>query len=167
MPSKIEPCMVSFGCSSGPEISMCSQAVFGQDIDVISWDYGMTDGNFYTSLLHYFYRAGLNPGRPVIAALHVGGRNKGGRFDRMRELEAMGLAAFGHDADDDELHEMIEGVPDSIPLSDEDLAALPKYVRNFKCGDRIESGDPFCGSEKFNNWVCPNRRGKANWHPGW
>ena len=32
------------GSSSGPELSLCSHAVFGDKIDIISWDYGMTDG---------------------------------------------------------------------------------------------------------------------------
>ena len=34
------------GTSSGVEIALCSEAVFGTDPDVISWDYGMTDGNW-------------------------------------------------------------------------------------------------------------------------
>eukprot|EP00957_Ditylum_brightwellii_P009586 722830-Ditylum_brightwellii.AAC.1 len=32
------------GYSSGPEIALCMEAIFGSDIDAISWDYGMTDG---------------------------------------------------------------------------------------------------------------------------
>lgn len=30
------------GASSGPEIAFCSEAMFGKDVDTISWDFGMT-----------------------------------------------------------------------------------------------------------------------------
>ena len=29
------------GTNSFPELALCSQEVFGLDIDVLSWDYGM------------------------------------------------------------------------------------------------------------------------------
>ena len=35
--------------SSGYEISMCFEQIFGSDIDFFSWDFGMTDGKVCTS----------------------------------------------------------------------------------------------------------------------
>jgi len=34
------------GTASAPEIALCSEAVFGTDADVISWDFAMTDANW-------------------------------------------------------------------------------------------------------------------------
>ena len=32
------------GTSSAQEVASCSQQIYGQDPDVVSWDFGMTDG---------------------------------------------------------------------------------------------------------------------------
>lgn len=34
------------GTSSGPEIALCGKEIFGNDLDVLVWDTGMTDGTF-------------------------------------------------------------------------------------------------------------------------
>lgn len=33
------------GTASAPEVALCSQSIFGDDIDSLVWDYGMTDGD--------------------------------------------------------------------------------------------------------------------------
>jgi hypothetical protein len=143
---------------------MCSEQIFGSDVDFISWDYGMTDGNYPARLFHYFYRAGLTPGRPAILGVRVNGRSRASREARIAELEELGMAAFaGFDAS--YAHRQ-DGIPESSGTEAE-IAQLPEYVRNFKCaGLYLENGDPYCSAEKYSNYICTTRGKKAGWHPG-
>ena len=79
-------------------------------------------------------------------------------------LEAMGLAAF--QSGNNEISVMREGVPDSSGLSEEEIAALPEYVRNYRCGTSFENGDPYCRTDKFTKWGCEKRIAQTSWHPG-
>ncbi|KAL3925367.1 MAG: hypothetical protein SGILL_000453 [Bacillariaceae sp.] len=154
------------GTSSNGEIAMCWPQVFGNDVDTFSWDYGMTDGGMNAMrYLHYGYRGGLSQGRPMLFGLHVGGRGAVHRDNRLKELEEMGMAGFNWD--DKLVQKMHAAVPDSGMMKEKELLALPDYVRNLKCNDQIEKGDPFCGAEKFNNHLCNNRGKQTGWHPGW
>ena len=60
------------GTAAGPEISMCWQEIFGTDVDFVSWDYGMTDGNAIAKMLHYLYRGGSVRAGPPCCASMVG-----------------------------------------------------------------------------------------------
>ena len=62
------------GTSAAPEIALCIDEIFGQDIDVLVWDFGMTDGNAWHKQRLYHYQAGLNKGRPVNIVFHAGTR---------------------------------------------------------------------------------------------
>jgi hypothetical protein len=151
--------------SSGPEVSMCSEQIFGSDVDFISWDYGMTDGDRTHRLLHYFYRAALAPGHPATLLVHNGGRNNKMRLEAQRELEEMGLPVFTGFVETQEA--MREAIPSTENLSDAEISQLPEYVRNFKCeGDKIESGDPYCATEKWSHDICSPRSKQSGWHPG-
>jgi hypothetical protein len=150
--------------SSGAEISMCSEQIFGSDIDFISWDYGMTDGNYPERLLHYGYRGGLNPGRPAFLGVHVGGRSLKARVQRLQQLEEMGMAVFiGAEAS---MSAMRVAVPDSFGKSEEEISKMPEYVRNLKCSEKIEDGEPYCRAEKFSKNICSPRGKQTSWHPG-
>jgi hypothetical protein len=151
--------------SSGPEISLCMDEIFGKDIDILVWDYGMTDGNYVDLLSLYCHRAGRNVGRPIILAYHAGGRAWVQRARIIQEMEDMGLAAMI--SSEQIMDEALAAIPDSLGLSDEYIQRLPPYVRNFRCGPQIESGQPYCGSQKYNDTMCADRKGKTNWHPGW
>jgi hypothetical protein len=148
--------------SSGPEMSLCSEAVFGTDIDFLSWDYGMTDGGNHWRILHYYYRAGLNPGRPAVLGVHLGGKNF--RKQRLQDVDNLGMAVF--EAPDAIFDEMMKAIPDTEGLTEEQMNQMPEMVRNFKCFGKVESGDPNCSKEKYNMALCPSRKGRANWHPG-
>jgi hypothetical protein len=143
---------------------MCYEQIFGNDVDFLSWDYGMTDGNEYTRLLHYGYRGGLSPGHPAIMGFHIGGRSSKRRVGQLQRLEEMGMSAFvGLSTADSEMY---KGIPESTGLSDEEIEAMPEYVRNFKCEGKIESGDPYCGNEKYTKKICSPRAKQVSWHPG-
>jgi hypothetical protein len=150
--------------SSGPEISMCSEQVFGSDVDFMSWDFGMTDGDRTARLLHFFYRAALAPGRPATLVTHNGGRNGKMRQDAQKELEQMGLPVFTGFQDTQSA--MYAAIPSTDGMAVTEISQLPEYVRNFKCEGKIESGDPFCTIEKFSKAICSPRSKQNAWHPG-
>jgi hypothetical protein len=142
---------------------MCSEAVFGKDIDVLSWDYGMTDAGPDGGIrfLHYIYRAGLNPGRPAVVGIQM---DRGERTRILEDMEKVGLATFA--VSEDDFSAMHDAIPDTQGMTGAHIDQMPELVRNFKCFDQIEKGEPFCGEQKYNEHVCPNRKGKASWHPG-
>jgi hypothetical protein len=153
------------GTSSGTEISMCWEQIFGNDVDFFSWDFGMTDGrDGGMRAAHYGYRGGLSPGRPAFLVLHSGGRAALPRETRVKKLEDLGMAAFIEEGQGQ--HEMREAIPESFGISEEEIKNLPEYVRNFKCDGKLENGDPYCGKEKFTKHTCPIRAKQTSWHPG-
>jgi hypothetical protein len=154
------------GTASNGEIAMCWEQVFGSDVDIFSWDFGMTDGGTNAQrFLHYGYRGGLSPGHPVFVGLHVAGRGRPGKEEKIIELEEIGMAGF---LESESLTKaMRAAIPDSAQMKEKELLALPDYVRNLKCGDQVEKGDPFCAAEKFNNYLCSSRGKQTGWHPGW
>ena len=152
------------GTAAGPEISMCWQEIFGTDVDFVSWDYGMTDGNAIAKMLHYLYRGGISPGRPALLCFHGGGRSRSPREAATKQFEDMGFAAFYGKSDD--FTAMNTGIPDSAALSVAEVAQLPPYVQNYKCGTSIEKGDPDCGANKYTSYLCPKRSKQTSWHPG-
>jgi hypothetical protein len=143
---------------SAPEIAMCIKEVFGTDIDVLAWDAGMLDGKFYGAMSQYFMRAALLPNRPAVVSLHTAGHK--GRRNVVNELEKIGLAALTTDG------AATGAIPDTMGLSDEEIAEMPEFIRKFKCGGQIEKGSPGCGKEKFNTTLCHGKY-RVSWHPGW
>jgi hypothetical protein len=155
------------GTSSAPEIAVCSNAIYGQDIDVIVWDFGMTDGRAAERLFLYMYRGvACNQNRPIGLAYHAGGRWEGYRREAMELLETnFGLPVF--QSSEQVMGDVLANVPDSFGLSPEQIDSMPYFVRSFKCSDSIESGEPFCSTSKFNLTLCENRKARTSWHPGW
>jgi hypothetical protein len=152
------------GTGSAAEIAMCYEEIFGTDVDIFSWDYGMTDGNLATKLFFYGYRGGLSSGRPAVVGIHMNGRSRAAREGSLKALETLGMASFY--SNEEEMAKQRDAIPDSSGLTDDDIAALPEYVRSFKCGGQIEKGDPYCGTAKYTDWACQGRSAKAGWHPG-
>ncbi len=103
------------------------------------------------------------PGRPALFGLNLGRRQF--RRDSYVYLENDGLPSFVFEPGAEK--NMLEATPDTLGLKDEEILALPPYVRNIKCNGKIESGDPYCDAEKYSKFVCPERKFRASWHPGW
>jgi hypothetical protein len=153
------------GTSSGSEISMCWEQIFGKDVDFFVWDYGMTDSHLVHRMMHFGYRGGVSTGRPVLLGMNVGGRARSVREKAMSDLEAMGMAVWY--GSEESYAARLESVPDSAAgLTQDQIDALPRMIRNFRCGESFEKGEPFCGSEKYSTHTCPIRKKQAPWHPG-
>lgn len=167
------------GTAAAPEIALCAREIFGSNLDVLVWDYGMTDGAQVWKQALYHWRASLlttktttetndksnQEARPLHIAYHAGGRSYRNRQSVMREMEERGLAALI--SSESVTDAALAAVPDSFGKSVVELDAMPDYVRNFRCQKQIESGDPFCKTDKYNLTMCADRKFQANWHPGW
>lgn len=157
------------GTSSGPEIALCEEAVFGTDIDVLSWDYGMIDGSWKGGEAMYQHRASLTPSRPILVDINVASRKN--RFQQQSQLlqsaEERGQAAFY--LKPEEMQDMKSNVPDTFGLSEDEISMMPRMVRHLKCQGSFENGDPGCDKDKFTNrnGPCKHRKGMSSWHPGW
>ena len=64
----------------------------------------------------------------------------------------------------------LQTVPDTAGKTEEEIEAMPKYVRSFRCEKNIESGEP-CKKTKFSyiggDEPCNQRKYRVSWHPGW
>ena len=143
------------GTSSGPEISLCSEAIFGQDIDVLWWDYGMTDGRDNSKYWLWANRAGSHPTFPTLIAYHD---RKG---DIHVELEKTGQSAYQLS----QIGALRQHFPDSDTHPDPN--SLPRAVAWFMCGGHHENDDP-CKEHKFaTNPPCKAAKFQTSWHNGW
>jgi hypothetical protein len=147
------------GTPAAPEIALCNEAIFGTDPDVLSWDFGMLDGRIWDRKGMYSNRgAGLNPNRPAIFDMFID-KFVERRVEEIQKIEERGLT--GLYMNPDVFEEMKNGIPDTFGLNSEQINALPRFVRHFKCQDALEKGDPTCDDMKYDNKeVCPDRKGK-------
>jgi hypothetical protein len=151
------------GTGAAAEIAMCWNEIFGDDVDFFSWDYGMMDVGQPLRFMHYAYRGALSAGRPAFMGIRVN-LDRGDQERIIKVLEDNGVPIF---LQDNHLWTVMrEGIPDSFGLSTDEINAMPEYVRNYKCNDVIEKGEPFCEIEKYSRDICEDRQGKAPWHPG-
>lgn len=156
------------GSSSAPEIALCAEEIFGQDLDVIVWDFGMTDGRNSEKLFLYLYRTvGYNRNHPIGIAYHANGRWEKERRRIVGVFENdYGLPVLI--SSEDVLTQVLDYVPDSLGLSRAEIDNMPKFVRSFRCGNNeLEKGEPYCDASKFNHTLCPTRKFQTSWHPGW
>lgn len=166
------------GTGCAPEIAMCLQSVFGNDVDVLVWDYGMTDGRDYWKQELYMSRSAVRTGsRPVHVAMNMADKAKlDPRVLSMRALEENGIAAVYMDSHVWTHDILPNGVPDCEAImmatnsSASVLERMPKYIRNLRCGSNYEKG-AYCGTQKWsqplNDTACIKRKAKTSWHPGW
>eukprot|EP00522_Entomoneis_paludosa_P014581 CAMPEP_0172441466 /NCGR_PEP_ID=MMETSP1065-20121228/2014_1 /TAXON_ID=265537 /ORGANISM="Amphiprora paludosa, Strain CCMP125" /LENGTH=533 /DNA_ID=CAMNT_0013190857 /DNA_START=33 /DNA_END=1634 /DNA_ORIENTATION=- len=150
--------------STGPEIASCIKEVFGNDFDILWWDYGMTTGFKNQFYIEYFLRrAVLNKNNPAFVAYGV----KYGKH--FLEAEKKGYASFVFD--ERKWSEVQEKIPDSEGLSETEISKMPVNLRAFKCGKVIENAG-LCKEQKYSvdplaDKACNNRLYRVRWHPGW
>ncbi len=104
------------------ELSMCSQAIFGTDVDILSWDYGMMDGKTHDKyLLHYGYCAALGPSFPVLVCVQGCEGKESPQQQRLKELEDQGMAVFVALVN----KALPDAIPDTLGMSSEEIGQLP------------------------------------------
>ena len=145
------------GTSSGPEMSLCLDAIFGQDIDVLWWDYGMTDGGKEWLYWLWANQAGMHPTFPALIAYN---EKKGNVHEK---LEENGQAVFQLGK---EVRNIRAKFPDSSLLPNPD--SLPPGVAWFMCDGSFENSEP-CKERKWKTKPYCGRvsRYQTSWHNGW
>jgi hypothetical protein len=144
------------GASSGAEMALCHDEIFGQDMDVLIWDIGMTDGRHVEMMALYFYRAGFNHNQLACITYQASGSNHNSWKQAMEYLETIGLTVLN--SQEDVMKNVLVVVPDTMGLTDGQINALPLFGRN---------GNPYCKAEKFNNTMYTNCKVRTSWHAGW
>jgi len=145
--------------SSGPEVAMCFKEIFGTDVDIIGWDYGLTDGRTLFKSMLYGNRAALLPTSPILMMM---GSDRYASVLKKLEDDGMGALLFEHA----HFQSMMEGTPEIDGMTEEEIDQVPEAIRYMKCDGKIESGVP-CQEKKFIiDGVCPKRKFMTSWHPG-
>ena len=138
--------------ASGPEISLCMEALFGDDIDILWWDYGMTDGRQHWLYSLWSERAGSHLTFPTLFAYGGG--------DIHNELEKRGQSGFVLK----KTKKMRLKLPDSNSHSHPE--DLPPAVAYYRCGNTVENEEP-CKAHKWDVAPCAKVKGQTSWHNGW
>ena len=179
------------GMDSAPQLAMCNEQVYGAgkcrnmyagsvalqnldaeqfsssfinvaDADIISWDFGMTDGKQHWKSHLYASRTGVHQNRPTHISINIGGRDYNRRLDNVRNAENYGVPTLHLIPDNG----IVQGCPDSFGLGEAELNKIGPFARMFKCKDQIEKDE--CRDDKYTEAkFCPKRKGMASWHPGW
>jgi len=147
------------GFGSFPELALCMESIYGSDVDMLSWDFGMTDAGPVQALSGidlWGNRAGLLPSFPLI----FGFGSERGRINKFMSFN--GTVALNYKKMNKIRREVI---PDATTFLDPESLPLP--LRNYNCKDHFESGDP-CSDTKFDTKrFCEKVDGQVSWHPGW
>ena len=110
------------GVRSAPEIALCMESYFGMDVDVLTWDFGQTDGRDLWRYRIFAQRAGLMPSMPTLLLLS-GPKQQQIAFD----LEPHGQSVLGVD----DLGILKRRIPDSSDHPNP--SELPPAVQYFLC----------------------------------
>ncbi len=152
--------------TSAVEYSYCQVAFMGKnDVDVVTWDFGMADLGEYWKLYHYGIRMGLQQHYdsmiPALWALELGLRRGNERMKVLNGLEDLGMTVLSM------LPELWRDLFDAIPDTMNATKILPPNLYGFKCHNEIEAGDEICVQQKFTTTECPGRPHRVPWHYGW
>jgi len=140
---------------SAPFIAMCMEAIFGVDIDILSWDSDMTDGRDISKFEMYAQRAGIHPTKPILFSFDRGYQKE----ELHRDLEEAGMAMFRIFVTN-----VVKDLPDSEKV---DPMKLPPGLQYFVCDGHAEKGNCDKDRKWDTNKVYPNLRYQTVWHPGW
>jgi len=152
------------GMDSGPELGMCMESIYGKDIDVLAWDFNMTDGRENWKIALWGARGASHPSRPIQVLLDGPGHRRGYRLKAFQRMENVGVGLFF--MRNINYEPFIEMLPDSD--KDSDLFEVPKSLKYLVCSGQYEAVGKSCTNHKYNTLKrCPKSSGQTPWHPGW
>ena len=84
----------------------------------------------------------------------------------LQQMQELGLTTLGYDG---QYYKNVikEAIPEMMGLTDDQIHEIPRFLRYFKCEGALESGEPGCNDDKWNITICPQRKYRVSWHPGW
>eukprot|EP00559_Dactyliosolen_fragilissimus_P009922 CAMPEP_0184858144 /NCGR_PEP_ID=MMETSP0580-20130426/3266_1 /TAXON_ID=1118495 /ORGANISM="Dactyliosolen fragilissimus" /LENGTH=667 /DNA_ID=CAMNT_0027354127 /DNA_START=63 /DNA_END=2066 /DNA_ORIENTATION=- len=147
------------GTLSGPEVAMCMSSIFGNDIDALSWDYGMTDGRNDWLYSLWAQRAGSHPTFPSIFSL----------FSDRNYLHNEFVVKNGMSAFDIKIDELRDNIPDSNNRKANNSTEFPRGIKDYICDGHVESPpESGCGKNKWDTErYCEKVQFQTSWHNGW
>lgn len=168
------------GYPSAPELACCLESIFGLDTDILSWDFGMTDGRDTENMVLWANRAGIlrqsnssqKEEHPMSTFLFfMNGPKNGKPSQEFDSFESQGLG-LGWLNTERKQQIMQKNLPDFEGWTDEDELnteeEIPRAVKYLMCGGWPETKIPPCDSNKWNtSRVCASAKFQTNWHPGW
>mmetsp|Transcript_7821 Transcript_7821/g.16279 ORF Transcript_7821/g.16279 Transcript_7821/m.16279 type:complete len:629 (+) Transcript_7821:194-2080(+) len=146
------------GMCSAPEQALCMESLYGpgtDNMDVLSWDYDITDGVNTCLTALWGARGAGHPSQPTLVMLD----NSMERWPLVRGLERKGIGVINAL----EMAEAYKGVPDYE--KGENQTDLPKSLQHFVCNGTPESG--LCNHKKWDTSICEKFGGQVRWHNGW
>ena len=164
---------------STPELALCNEAVYGKDVDVLNWDFTVTEARDAHRIMLWAARAATHPEKPVL--FMQDSPTASGRWDLVSGLEDIGVAPYLMDADATALlQEILPDLMDKTTSQD----SIPPPLRHFVCDGSFEGvgicadapphftcGKPSgieCQNERYNiDPNCEDDRYNAMWNPGW
>jgi len=153
------------GMNSNPELALCIESVIGPTVDILSWDFGMTDGSKEQQVFgitFWGHRAALHPTRPLLFGF------PGGRSNRITEFLGLEGKANMSSFSFDPKKFQVDTFPDST-AKNSSIDSIPPALKYYICSGHVESSDE-CGKRKYNTkQFCTNTKikGQVGWHPGW
>lgn len=169
------------GYTSGPELALCMEAIYGSDLDVLTYDFSLTEGpddSIHRAAL-WGNRAGIHPTAPILFLM---GSRQERRWAEFIRHEGMGLGAVLMDKNG--IQDIRQRLPDSNQV--ENPEELPDAMRYYLCGESIEGvkpcddmlrynmcedtakGEPCTLNKYKTDEVCEgNVRFQETWHPGY
>jgi len=144
------------GIASGPELSMCMEAIYGSDIDIISWDFDITDGRDDWLAALWSARGANHPTQPILAFIDKSEK----RWENVNIFEKSGVGVF-------RLFDMSKAYKDIPDFENgQNQTSLPESLQYFICNGKPEVGS--CDKHKWNTLqYCPKITGQVKWHHGW
>ena len=166
------------GMISTPELAFCNEAVYGKDVDVLNWDFTVTEAKDAHRTMLWAARAAVHPRKPIM---FMQDSPKSGRWDMVSRLEDNGVAPFLMDVD--ALGMLQRVLPDLMDKSI-NQEEIPPPLRHFVCDGSYEGvgvcedapphfvcGKPSgieCRNARYNiDSNCQDDRFNTIWNPGW
>jgi len=151
----------AMGGTASMPTSLCIATFYGAALDMISWDFGMTEGANIDHSEFFFRQALLLDSSPLLLMAH----NSDFRREPLLEYYSQkGFEVGGI---------RMDIAMDTVPATESSDAAteLPHAIQFLNCGPGVK--DQVCRSAKYDcvrqcgdgvGQPCP---GQVSWHPGW
>lgn len=131
------------GLTSGPEVALCLESIYGKELDILAWDFSSTQSS---DLGHHSddlwaNRASMHPTKPILFLVdnskdEISTTGNSTRWDAIfSPLEKKGIGTMMMD-----LSEWNTELTPEVPLFD--VEDLPILLKDFRCGpnDLLEGG---------------------------
>jgi hypothetical protein len=142
-----------YNSPSGPALAICINDVFGSDIDILNWDFALTDRDFKYRAALFGMRASLHPTRPMLMMVD---RADDDRWKKFFWGEGkVGVALLDTQAMESVVR---KHVPDSSS-ADFQIGLLPPAIKYLQCNGAIE-GHVHCNSAETYH-ICNEDKGSS------